>query len=244
MARLMNAQFAQQVEDGVIEAVMPGRETNAPTDVLAWHAGRQTAAQVQSLLARLGGRTGAERLRRLLASDVVARLAASERVWADSIFASPRLQDFGWWQGEGSPILRALAVGDALTLRYVLEQQVRLLEEAVRRVAPVLQEARDSEAQPAVLRWRSIAGELERAHAGRADSSLSALMRTLLLAGPQLQGSTCADQLAGMAAVRGGADEFAQRHRTMLDALARRCRELRSGSRRPQEVPIPAAYTR
>ncbi len=244
MARLMNAQFAQQVEDGVVEAVAPGHEASTPVDVLAWHAGRQTAAQVQSLLARLGARAGAERVRRLLAGDVAARLSASERVWAGSIFASPRLQDFGWWQGEGSPILRALAVGDALTLRYVLEQQVRQLDDAVRRVAPVLQEARDSEPQPAVLRWRSIAGALERAHAGHPDNSLSAMVRTLLVAGPQLQGSTCADQLAGMAAPRGGVDEFARRHRTMLDALARRCRELRSAPRRPQEVPIPAAYTR
>ncbi|HWI83289.1 hypothetical protein [Ramlibacter sp.] len=236
VGRVVDRQLALRVEEhaaGALRSMPP--EAAWPLDLAAWRAQRQQAGRVQVLLAQLGARDRAEHLRQLLAADVVARLRPAEQALAQTEFASPRLQDFGWWGGEGSPILQALGVADALTLQYVLAQQVTRLEVAARQVGPLLAEARDTDAL-ALRRWQSIVADLDRYRAGRADSSLLRLERTLLELGPQIHAGNCGDKLAGVT-VPAGADEFAQRLRQLTGSLGRRCAELRAGARTPPQPP-------
>jgi type VI secretion system protein ImpL len=160
-------------------------------------------------------------------------------VLAETAMASSRLLDFGWWQGQGSPLLLAVGAADAMALRQALAQQAGRVDAVTRRIAVVLEEGvQSAPGHPAVLRWQGVAAEMERYRGGRPDSSLLAMERSLLLLGPDLQAGTCAERLAGVAAHRGGTDEFARRHGQILEALARRCNELRGAPARAAE---PAA---
>ena len=238
MLRVVERQLARQVEHVAAQALSVARP-EVPSDLASWRAQRQQAARVQALLAQLGAHDRAQRLRTLLADDVAARLGAAERALARSDLSSPRLQDFGWWTGEGSPVLAALGVADTVTLRVVLAQQVGQLDAAARQVAPLL-EPGSVTGDPAVLRWRGVAGELERYRAGRGEGSLAALERALL-AGAETNAANCFDKVAAWPPLA-GADPFAERHRQLRDALSRRCGQLRAGPR-PVPAPPPEAAT-
>lgn len=210
--RLVERQLARQMEHAAAQALSSPAGA-IPPDPAAWRAQRQQAAQVEALLVRLGARDRAQRLHLLLAADLAARLAVAEQALAQSDFASPRLQDFGWWTGEGAPVLAALGVADVLTLRHVLAQQVGRLDAVARQVTPLLQ-------QPGG------AGEIEGDRAGQAAGSLAALERALLAAA-EIHAGNCLDKLAAWPPPA-GADPFAVRHRQLRDALARRCGQLRA----------------
>jgi type VI secretion system protein ImpL len=244
VARVVDRQLAQQVEEAAADAMRPAAALiPAGAELAAWRGQRLQAARVQALLAQLGGGGGgAERLRQLLAADVAARLASAEDELAQSQLSSPRLQDFGWWRGDGSPILGAFAVGDALTLRYVLAQQVAGLDAARRRVAPLLQEAAGTAGgEGAIGRWQAIAADLDRYHAGRTDSSLLVLERALVTLAPDLGVGNCGERIAAAPPPRMGADPFAERHRRLVESLARRCGELRLAAPPAPGAPATAA---
>lgn len=230
--RVVERQLARQVEHAAAQALSVAHP-EMPPDLASWRAQRLQAARVQALLAQLGAHDRAQRLRTLLADDVAARLGAAERALAQSDLSSPRLQDFGWWSGEGSPVLAALGVADTLTLRLVLAQQVGRLGVAAHQVAPLLEEGSVA-GDPAVLRWRAAAGELERYRAGRGEGSLAVLERALL-AGAEINAANCFDKVATWPP-SAGADPFAERYRQLRDALARRCGPLRAA---PRPVPVP-----
>jgi type VI secretion system protein ImpL len=237
IARFVDRQLAQQAEAGTLAAMSVGHGiAELSPEPTAWRAQRRQVGKVQSLLVEFGARSRAEKLQTLLAGDVVERLALADQVLAESAPASSRLLDFGWWQGEGSPLLLAVGAADGMALRQALAQQAGRIDAVARRIAVVLEEgAQAAPGHPAVLRWQGIAAEMERYRGGRPDSSLLAMERSLLQLGPELQGGTCAERLAGVAPQGRGSDEFARRHRQILEALARRCGELRGAPGRASE---------
>ncbi|HXE49111.1 MAG TPA: hypothetical protein VN663_12120 [Ramlibacter sp.] len=237
IARFVDGHLAQLVQDRVVEAMSPASATAAlgPSDLPAYRAQRQQLAGVYALLADLGGRGAAENLRALVSHDLVERLALIEKaMWSSTIY-SDRTQHFGWWQGEGSPILQAFGVGDRLMLRYALSQQLRRLDEFGREAGAYLAYVDPSIASsPTVLRWEGIVAELKRYRAGAPDSSLLALERYLLAFGPDLSRANCVERLAAAAPTGVRADEFGQRYIHIHNALVSRCAELRSPAQAPQ----------
>jgi len=233
IAQMVNAQLAQLVQDSTVEAMIPGAAAEAPAtfDAAAFRAQREQLSKVQALLAQLGARDRAERLRALLAHDLLERLALSEQaLWRSPLF-SARTQDFGWWHGEGSPILQAFGVADDLTLKYLLAQQFAEMEVGARSAALLLPYADASiEASPAVGRWRGMVPALERWRSG-SGGSVIALQRYLLTLAPQLNRANCAERLAANPVSEGGADEFARRHVHLHRALQHRCAQLRAAAR-------------
>jgi type VI secretion system protein ImpL len=232
IAHMVNAQLAQLVQDSTVEAMIPGAaQAPAAFDAAGFRAQREQLSRVLALLAQLGARDRADRLRALLGHDLLERLALSEQaLWRSPLF-SARTQDFSWWQGEGSPILQAFGVADGLTLKYLLAQQFAEMEEGARRAALLLPYADASiEASPGIGRWRGMVPALERWHSG-AGGSVTALQRYLLTLGPQLNRANCAERLAAYPVPEGGADEFARRHAHLHRALQQRCAELRAAAR-------------
>jgi type VI secretion system protein ImpL len=233
IAQVVNAQIAQLVQDSTVEAMAPAVAAEAPAafDAAAFRAQREQLSRVQALFTQLGARDRAEHLRALLAHDLLERLAISEQaIWRSPLF-SARTQDFGWWQGEGSPILQAFGVADSLTLTYLLAQQFAEMEEGARRAAMLLPYADASiEASPTVVRWRGMVPALERWRSG-SGGSVIALQRDLLTWAPQLNRVNCAERLAANPPPEGGADEFARRHAHVQRALQHRCAELRAAAR-------------
>ena len=190
---------------------------------------RQLLARVQALLARLGARAGAERLRALAAGDADARLALADQALAQTALYSAHIRDFGWWQGEGSPILRVFEVSDATGLRRVLVQQFSRVDSLARQAA-VLADAALPGTEAQAARWHGIAAELARYRRGAGDSSLRALESYLVWLAPDLRVANCSEKLASTGALMArGSDEFAQRQRQLHEALVRRCTELRTG---------------
>jgi type VI secretion system protein ImpL len=233
IAQFVDAHLAQLVQDATVEAISPGHASGAgPSDLPAYRAQREQLSKVQALLADLGARGRADKLRALLSQDLLDRLALAEAaLWRTSIY-SDRTRHFGWWQGEGSPILQAFGVADKLTLRYTLSQQLGHIEEISREAAGYLAYADAANASnPTVLRWQAIVGELKRYRAGAANSSLLALEHYLLSVGAELNRSNCVERLSFAAPASGSADEFAQRHVQIHSALLGRCIELRSPPR-------------
>lgn len=232
IAQVVHAQLAQLVQDSTVEAMIPGALAEAPAtlDATAYRAQREQLTRVQVLLSQLGARDRADRLRALLAHDVLERLALSEQSLWRSPFFSARTQDFGWWQGEGSPILQAFGVADGLTLKYLLAQHLAEMDGAARRAAWLLPYADASiAASPTVVRWRGMVSALE---SWRAESggSVIALQRYLLALGPQLNRVNCLERLAANPVPEGGANEFARRHAHLHRALQHRCAQLRGAS--------------
>ena len=239
IARFVDGQLAQLVQDRTFEAMSPATLAAAPSlaDLPAYRAQREQLAQVQALLADLGGRGTAERLRALVSHELVERLALIEKtMWSSTIY-SDRVQHFGWWQGEGSPILQAFGAGDRLMLRYALSQQLRRLDEFGREAGAYLAYADPATtSSPTVLRWQGIVAELKRYRAGAVDSSLLSLERYLLAFGPDLNRANCAERLVAAAPSGVRADEFGQRYLHIHNALVNRCAELRF----PAQAPSPA----
>ena len=242
VAQIVHGQLAQLVQDNVVEAMIPATATATATaaaaaeapaafDAAAFRAQRELLAKVQGLLGQLGARDRAERLRALLAHDLLERLALSEQaVWRSPLF-SPRTQDFGWWQGEGPPILQAFGVADSLTLKYLLAQQVAQIDEAARSAAALLPYADASlESSPAVARWRGMVAALDQWRAGSGGSVL-ALQRYLLGLAGQVSRANCVERLAAVPVPEGGGDEFARLQSNLHRALQRRCAELRATAR-------------
>ena len=238
IARFVEAHLAQLVQDATVEAMRPSQV--AAFDASAYRAQREQLAKVQALLIELGARSRADRLSALLSRDLVDRLAlAEEAVWRLPIY-SPRMQDFGWWQGEGAPLLQALGAVDSLGLRYSISQLFSQLDAFGREAGALLAYADASAAaSPTVSRWQGMTGELRRYRAGAADSSLLKLERYLLVVGPELNRSNCLERLLAVAPAGVPADEFAQRHIQIHNALMSRCTELRSGAKVTH--PAPAA---
>jgi len=229
ISQIVDGQLAQLVQDSTVEAMIPGAaaEASAALDAAAFRAQREQLSRVQALLAQLGARDRAERLRALLANDLLERLALAEQaLWRSPLF-SARTQDFGWWQGEGSPLLQAFGAADPLTLKYLLAQQFAEMEEGGRHAAALLPFADPSiGTSPSVARWRAMIPELQRWRSGE-GGSVVALQRYLLTLAPQLTRANCAEWLSANPVPEGGADEFARRHLHLHRALQRRCAELR-----------------
>jgi type VI secretion system protein ImpL len=237
IARFVDGQLAQLVQDRTVEAMSPASAAAVlgSSDPSAYRAQREQLARVQALLADLGGRGTAEKLHALVSRDLVERLALIERtMWSSTIF-SDRTQHFGWWQGEGSPILQVFGAGDRLMLRYALSVQLRRLDEFGREAGAYLAYADPSIASsPTVLRWEGIVAELKRYRAGAPDSSLLALERYLLTLGPELNRANCVGRLAAATPTGVRSDEFGQRYLHIHNALVSRCAELRSPAAAPQ----------
>jgi type VI secretion system protein ImpL len=230
IARFVEAHLAQLVQDAAVEAMRPAGA--AAFDAMAYRAQREQLAKVQALLIELGARSRADKLSALLSRDLVDRLAlAEESIWRLPIY-SPRMQDFGWWQGEGSPVLQALGATDSLGLRYSLSQLLNQLDGLGREAGALLAYIdAPAAASPTVSRWQGMTGELRRYRAGAADSTLLKLERYLMLVGPELSRSNCLERLLAAAPANATADEFAQRHIQIHNALMSRCAELRFGPR-------------
>jgi type VI secretion system protein ImpL len=241
VAQFVDAHLAQLVQDTAVEAISHGGANAGLADFPGYRSQREQLSRVQALLVDLRARDRAYRLRALLAHDLLDRLALAESaMWRSPIY-SDRTQHFGWWQGEGSPVLQAFGVADRLMLRHSLSQQLKQVDDVGRAAAAYLAYVDSSIASsPTVLRWRGIVDELKRYRAGAADSSLLALEHYLLFVGADLHRSNCLERLS-FAAPRGGrADEFARRHVQIHEALLSRCVELRSPAVHI-EPPRPAA---
>jgi type VI secretion system protein ImpL len=180
------------------------------------------------LLGELGARGRADRLRGLLAQDVLDRMALGEQaLWRTPLY-SPRTQDFSWWRGDGSPVLQAFGAADGPALRSVLAQNFSQLREWGGQAATLLAYADPSiAANPTVTRWQGIAPEMVRYRPGKGEGSLGALERYLVTLGPELNRGNCVERLSA-APPPGGHDEIARRHAHIHRALAARCGELRA----------------
>jgi type VI secretion system protein ImpL len=231
ISQIVNTQLAQMVQDGALEAMLPANGAEGPPafDAAAFRTQRLQLAKVQGLFAELGARGRAERLRTLLAQDVLDRLALAEQaLWRMPLY-SARTQDFSWWHGEGAPLLQAFGVADGLTLRYLLAQGFGQLHEWSGQAQALLAYADASiAANPAVLRWQGMAPEMARYRTGKGDGSLGALERYLVTLGPEVNRTNCIERLSATP-VPGGVDEFARRHVHIHRALFARCSELRAG---------------
>ena len=240
IAQFVNGHLAQRVQDATLEAMAPA--PGGPFDAAAYGAQREQLARVQALLVNLGARSRADKLRALLSRDLVDRLALIEQaMWGLALY-SDRTQYFGWWQGEGSPILQAFGVPDGQALRYALSQQFGRFDEFGREAGALLAYVDPSIASsPAVQRWQGMVGELRRYRAGAADSSLLALERYLLALGADMSRSNCLEKLMAAPGAGAQSDEFAQRHRQIHQALMSRCVELRSppGTSEPAQAAPP-----
>jgi type VI secretion system protein ImpL len=235
VAHVVHAQLAQRVQDHVVEAMIPAASGEAPLafDAAAFRAQRELLGKVQGLLSQLGARDRADRLRGLLAHDLLERLALAEQaLWRSPLF-SARTQDFGWWQGEGAPLLQAFGAADTLTLKYLLAQQIAQMDESSRVAAVLLPYADVSiAASPSVVRWRGMAAAMDRWRAGT-GGSVAALQRYLMGLAGQVTRANCTERLAAAGVADGGSDEFARRQAHLHRALQRRCAELRAAQRLP-----------
>jgi type VI secretion system protein ImpL len=239
ITQFVQAHLAQRVQDAAMQALRPQDTAGAtPFDPVAYRAQRDELAKVQALLTQLGARNRAEQLRALLSGDIVERLGRVEQaLWRSPVY-SDRMQRFDWWQGEGSPILQAFGVADAVTLRYLLSQQLGAFDEVGGQAAALLAVADASAAgSAAAQRWQGMLAELKRYRGGAGDGSLAGLQRYLLSLA-DLNRSNCAEKLAASPAPT-TSDEFAARQLQIHNALASRCAELRSPAR-PAD-PAPAA---
>lgn len=228
IAQFVQEHLAQLVQDATVEAMSPAPASGTTLfDPAGYRLQRDYLWKVQSLLADLGARARADKVRALLSGDLVERLAIAEAgMWRSSVY-SERLQHFGWWQGNGSPIQQAFGVADHTTLRYLLAQQFSRLDEFGREAGFLLAYADASIAShPVVQRWQGTVADLKRYRAGAADSSLAALERYLLTLGANLDRSNCLEKLAAMTPAP-RPDEFARRHGQIHAALVSRCAELR-----------------
>ncbi len=231
IAMIVNHHLAQVVQDIAMEAMLPPLASDAasPFDAAAYRAQREQLGKVQVLLAQLGAQGRAEQLRALLSRDVQERLALGEQaLWQSTLF-SARTQDFGWWQGEGSPILQAFGVADGLALRSTLAQQIAGMDAAARQAAALLPYV-DPNANPGIAhaptvrRWAGMLPELDH-YRGR-SGSLYALER-YLLAGAELNRANCLERLADIQVQESPTDEFGQRVLHIHRALLARCGQLR-----------------
>jgi len=229
IAHFVEGHLAQLVQDATVEAMSPAPASGTTLfDPAGYRLQRDYLGKVQSLLAELGARARADKVRALVSHDLVERLAiAEERMWRSSVY-SARLQHFGWWQGDGSPIQQAFGVADTTTLRHLLAQQFSRFDEFGREAGILLAYADASIAShPTVQRWQGTVADLKRYRAGAADSSLAALERYLLALGAGFNRSNCLEKLAAMTPAP-RTDEFAQRHGQIHSALVSRCGQLRS----------------
>ncbi|MCM2251280.1 MAG: hypothetical protein NDJ19_02855 [Ramlibacter sp.] len=237
VARFVDAHLADLVQDATVAALLPAG--GAAADVAAYRAQHEQLAQVLALLAGLGARDRAEQLRSLLSRELLARLALADAAMARNAIFSDRTRHFGWWRGDGSPVLQAFGVADKLTLRYSLAQQLGQLEDIGREAGAYLPHGGASAAAyPTVQRWQGIVGELKRYRAGAADSSLLALEHYLVAVGAELDRANCVERLSLAAPPAGRTDEFAKLHAQIHNALLTRCVELRSAAA-PARAAIP-----
>ncbi len=242
MTQFVQAHLAQRVQDAAMQALRPQDTAGTGAfDPVAYRAQRDELAKVQALLTQLGARNRAEQLRALLSGDIVERLGRVEQaLWRSPVY-SDRMQRFDWWQGEGSPILQAFGVADAVTLRYLLSQQLGAFDEAGGQAAALLAVADPAAAASApALRWQGMLSELKRYRGGAGDGSLAALQRYLVSLA-DLNRSNCADKLAA-APAPAASDEFAARQLQIHNALASRCAELRSPARPADSAPAAVPF--
>jgi type VI secretion system protein ImpL len=242
IAQFVDAQLGQLVQDAAVQAMRPAGAVAPSFDPAQYRAQREQLARLEKILADLGARSVADKLRALVSHDLVDRLALAElSMWRSSLYGD-RTQHFGWWQGEGSPILQAFGATDNLTLRFSLARELGRLDHFGREAGAYLAYADASLASnPTVLRWQGIVAELKRYRAGAADSSLLALERYMLSLGADLTRANCIERLAVAGPFGTHTDEFAQRHLYIHNALVSRCRELRFGPRtsEPSRIPTP-----
>lgn len=243
IAQFVEGHLAQRVQDAAVEAMSPAPPAGITLfDAAGYRLQREHLQKVQALLAELGARARADKLRALVSRDLVERLALAEAGMWRSFVYSARMQHFGWWQGEGSPVFQAFGVADHTTLRHLLAQQFSRFDEFGREAAVLLAHADASTAShPTVQRWQGMVPDLKRYRAGAADSSLLALERYLLALGPDFSRSNCLEKLAAAAPSFARTDEFAQRHGQIHRALMSRCAELRSPGWPPSPARAPAA---
>lgn len=238
VARFVDHQLALRIEQAALQAMSPASvNADVAWDAVGWRSQRQQLAKVQALLVQLGARGSADKLRSMAASDAVARLALADQALARTPLYAARTRDFSWWQGQGSPIPQAFGVSDVAGLRRVLAQQFSRLEVLGRQTAALADAALPGTEPQA--RWHGIAAELTRYRAGASDSSARLLEAYLLWLAADLRTSNCSEKLASSGALMArGSDEFAQRQRSLHEALVRRCVDLRSGALKPRDAPL------
>ncbi len=242
ITQFVQGHLAERVQDAALQAMRPQDAALAVAfDPVAYRAQRDELAKVQALLTQLGARSRAEQLQALLSGDMVERLARVEQaLWRSPVYAD-RMQHFEWWQGEGSPILQAFGVADAVTLRYLLSQQLGAFDEFGGQAAALLAAADPSAAGSApARRWQGMLGELKRYRGGTGDGSLATLQR-FLVSLADLNRANCAEKLAAAPAPT-AIDEFAARQLQIQNALASRCAELRSPARAAEPPPTAVPF--
>lgn len=233
--RVVNARVAERVYRAAFRALRAAapEDVFAPLDAPAYRRRGEQVAEVQELLADMGAKGLAQRLRAAHAGEVLRRLALLQEDARRLGLYDSRGGDFGWWQGDAAPLWQAFGVADAAALQRSLADQYARLESLGQRASPLLALADEQLARdPAVQRWAKLLAELDRYRARRADSSLLALEKFLQAGGPDLRRENCLERLAGPVAPHSD-DDIGRRLELLHSALSARCSQLRTEAAKP-----------
>lgn len=218
-----------------LKAALPA-DARQPLDPVAFRLQRDQVLALQATLKETGGPWLGDRLGAALDGELVRRLALLHEQWRQLPLQEPRASEFGWWQGE--PLLLAQALGAAeAPAAPALARTAAGLEQLVQQAAGLIALGTPAlAADPGAQRWVLLQDELARYRARAPESSLLRLEKYLSVLGSDLRRENCAERLATAAAPAAGADEIAQRHQQLHQALASRCSELRAAA-------APALFT-
>lgn len=142
---------------------------------------------------------------------------------------------FNWWDGTGSPSLRAFEVGDAAQLaEYAGEQRARVDALSKSIAEPVLGLLESPEVggdrAPAVASWGLITTALHDYEGKKAGNSVASIERFILSDLPEITIDNCLLELEKAASRSRADDYFSRRRRDIRELLRQRCAALSSES--------------
>lgn len=237
VGRVVDARVSELIYERAFRALKAALPPDAqqPLDAAVLRHQRDQVVALQAVLKETGGGGFGDRLGATLDAELLKRLALLHEEWARLPLQEPRASEFGWWQGEPLLLAQALGAPEAPpTLAATAARLEPLVQQATSLVAlgtPALANG------PAAQRWLQLQAELARYKARAPDSSLLRMESYLAALGSDLRRENCAERLAAATPVA-AADEIAQRHLQLHQALARRCNELRA-----QAAATPALLT-
>ncbi|RYF13920.1 MAG: hypothetical protein EOO30_19915 [Comamonadaceae bacterium] len=238
VGRVINARVSELIYTNAfrtLKAALPS-DAQQPLDPVAFRLQRDQVLALQAVLKETGGAGLGDRLGATLDGELVRRLASLHEQWRQLPLQEPRASEFGWWQGE--PLLLAQALGAAeAPAAPALARTAAGLEQLAQQAAALIALGTPAlAADPGAQRWVLLQDELARYKARAPDSSLLRLEKYLSVLGSDLRRENCAERLATASAPGAAADEIAQRHLQLHQALASRCSELRAAA-------TPALFT-
>lgn len=238
--RVIDTRVSELVYQRAFRTLKAGLPTDprSPIDPVTFRQQREQVLALQAVLKETGASGLGDRLVATLDGELVRRLAGLHEDWMQQPLQGARADDFAWWTGEPISLAQTLGAAESTTPPSLGRTATRL-DQLTQQARALLSLGSPGLANdPAATRWREMHAELDRYNARAADSSLLRLERYLASLGTDLRRENCAERLIANQPVAAHADEIAQRHVQLHQALTKRCMELRIAPGMPL---VPAA---